>query len=105
HEKKRRPLGATGFSSGRLDSNQRPPDPQSGALPGCATARREGVDTPSFGDPQGLATPAAALHRWQSVEDVLEHLTGFEREHASRRDQDRHRTLRVAPHAVLLVAN
>jgi hypothetical protein len=25
--------------SGRLDLNQRPPDPQSGALPGCATPR------------------------------------------------------------------
>src|SRR5678815_4723943 len=27
------------YWSGRRDSNPRPPDPQSGALPGCATAR------------------------------------------------------------------
>lgn len=26
--------------SGRLDSNQRPPRPERGALPGCATARK-----------------------------------------------------------------
>jgi hypothetical protein len=31
--------GVEGRWSGRLDLNQRPPDPQSGALPGCATPR------------------------------------------------------------------
>ena len=31
--------GGNPVRSGRLDSNQRPPDPQSGALPGCATPR------------------------------------------------------------------
>ena len=35
--------GAFGFKwSGRPDSNRRPLDPQSSALPGCATARRQG---------------------------------------------------------------
>ncbi len=33
---------AGGKWSGRLDLNQRPPDPQSGALPNCATPRRFG---------------------------------------------------------------
>ncbi len=27
------------YQSGRLDSNQRPPRPERGALPGCATTR------------------------------------------------------------------
>ena len=32
--------GELGKWSGRLDSNQRPPAPKAGALPGCATPRR-----------------------------------------------------------------
>ena len=30
--------------SGRLDSNQRPPRPERGALPGCATARKLNIN-------------------------------------------------------------
>ena len=41
----RRSLRAGGIWSGRLDSNQRPPDPQSGALPGCATPRLLKLET------------------------------------------------------------
>lgn len=39
HKKAVTPCGATAFQSGRQDSNLRPFDPQSNALPGCATAR------------------------------------------------------------------
>jgi hypothetical protein len=35
--------------SGRRDSNSRPPDPQSGALPNCATARQRGNPSRSEG--------------------------------------------------------
>src|SRR5688500_5064331 len=41
----------------------------------------------------------------KSVENVFQNLRGFERQHATRRDQDRHRTLRITTHAVLLVAH
>lgn len=40
HDKGRKPFSfRPSCLSGRLDSNQRHPDPQSGALPGCATPR------------------------------------------------------------------
>lgn len=35
----------TPAKSGRLDSNQRPPRPERGALPGCATSRTAGKDS------------------------------------------------------------
>ncbi len=44
--------------SGRLDSNQRPPAPKAGALPGCATPRPEDPDylmaLTGSGDPRAL---------------------------------------------------
>src|SRR5690606_20181110 len=43
--------------------------------------------------------------RGQTVENVFQNLRGLEREDTARRDEDRHRALRVAPHAVLLVAD
>ena len=38
----RGPHSCSGFWSGRDDSNVRPPEPHSGALPGCATPRQNG---------------------------------------------------------------
>src|SRR5690242_4327132 len=85
--------GSRPSRSRRQDLNLRPPDPQSGALPGCATPRVGDERLPHSSD------------GWQAVQDVLEDLTGFERQDAARRDQNRHCALRIATHAILLVAH
>ena len=41
--------------SGRLDLNQRPPEPHSGALPGCATPRPKQILPQALQSPQALA--------------------------------------------------
>ena len=48
--------------SGRLDSNQRPFDPQSNALPGCATARTAGLSGMA-----ALAAPTPPRRRLLSI--------------------------------------
>src|SRR4051794_34286612 len=46
--------------SGRPDLNRRPPVPQTGALPGCATPRRGSQSTSGgFGGPRDLGSPGA----------------------------------------------
>ncbi len=42
--------------SGRLDSNQRPPAPKAGALPGCATPRPEELNYPTHANPAPIVT-------------------------------------------------
>ncbi len=47
--------------SGRLDSNQRPPAPKAGALPGCATPRPDGT-RPNAALSHGLSKPIGIPH-------------------------------------------
>src|SRR6185295_18342168 len=101
-----RSLGMTvPTSSGRQDLNLRPPDPQSGALPGCATPRQR-----QKGGNAGLqhrrcgrkpADAKARSARGGRVQDVLQDLAGLEREHAARGDRDLLAGLRVATDAGL----
>src|SRR6185295_3614975 len=93
-----RSLGVTvPSSSGRQDLNLRPPDPQSGALPGCATPRlrqieRERRSTASAPRSQARRDESRAGGRLRrglrGVEDVLEDLAGLEGQHAPRGDRD-----------------
>ena len=46
------PLSCVKRWSGRSDSNARPPEPHSGALPGCATPRQAGESTRGRGHPR-----------------------------------------------------
>ena len=48
--------------SGRPDLNRRPPVPQTGALPDCATPRRTGSLSPGRQAPCGRVHPAAVWH-------------------------------------------
>src|SRR5438309_8391830 len=51
--------------SGRRDLNPRPPEPHSGALPGCATsrtARRQGVEMPSSRRQNCRTAPSLHTH-------------------------------------------
>jgi hypothetical protein len=59
--------------SGRLDSNQRPPEPHSGALPGCATPRRRRVyhRHPPPTDAAGPRPPAVAMTRQSRTVTLL----------------------------------
>src|SRR5919106_677630 len=109
--------------SGRQDLNLRPPDPQSGALPGCATPRgREielsqkdrGASRTEPGSKRGQAVAhalervrvqrlakgqielLAALSRFRE-DPLLEPLAGLEREHLAGRDLDAVARLRIPP--------
>src|SRR4029079_17075688 len=56
--------------SGRLDLNQRPPDPQSGALPGCATPR--GCERELSQEPRGVSRSQPGPQGRQPLADPLE---------------------------------
>src|SRR5690242_3082265 len=56
--------------SGRLDLNQRPPDPQSGALPGCATPR--GCERELSQEPRGVSRSQPGPQGGEALADPLE---------------------------------
>ena len=47
--------------SGRSDSNRRPLEPHSSALPGCATPRRANYSIPYLGDTLQTRTPLSSV--------------------------------------------
>src|SRR6266511_6426821 len=56
-------------ASGRRDLNPRPLDPQSSALPSCATSR-----CPTAGTAERNASPCCSAHPWPRHEDVGHHI-------------------------------
>ena len=59
--------------SGREDLNLRPPAPEAGALPGCATPRRdspettEGINITNVAETQGVSMPLPGLSNQSNV--------------------------------------
>src|SRR5688572_9006829 len=59
--------------SGRDDSNVRPPDPKSGALPGCATPRETSI-IPGYCRQVNLSPARTAVSGGNLVRDTARHL-------------------------------